>query len=642
MAGVPEFILKKLFVKNSLQETESGFSFILNNTFAPATIHAVRMEVDGVAVPPDALSVQTGEQTGQPVSAFSSQVPLTLPVNRPVKLTVDGMRIGKGELKFFIDTLEAGQLVFTIQAKAQKTDPVKPKSPKNRARFSLANLLPGRQRAVLRVDSSQKIGEVNPYIYGHFIEHLEDCIYGGIWTKDGSRLRDDTLSLIRALQPPLVRYPGGNFASGYHWEDGVGPKNLRPQRVDRAWNAHEGNQVGTDEFMQFCQRVGAEPFLVVNDATGSPQEAARWVAYCNQDASGELGSRRAENGHPDPYGVRLWGVGNEVWGQWQIGHCGPQAYADRLRPIVEAMRAEDGKIKIVAVGDKILSDNSGDAGRRWNEIVLRQAGDLIDYLSFHIYQPDREGWQERYDAGELHHTVCAAPLAVENIIRRISEQIQRHAPGKGIKIALDEWNLWLPPPPEASSMHKVRYTLRDALYTAGMLNVFVRQCRWLQIANLAQLVNVLPLIVTNDTQAYATPIYYPFLMYKQMEAVSLAVEVESGTYNTPQLGNIEALNKVPYIDAVATCSHSLRRVVIAVINRHPTRRVDLSVRLFGFPDLRPKRGWLLSGPDPLAENNFTFPDRVKSREIEVHNIGHRSRFTLDLPASSVSLIALEE
>ncbi len=639
MPAVPEFLLRRLLIKDSLKTTPDGFSFAMLNRVAPATITAFQLKASGVDVPPRQLVIQAGGEPARSAEGISPAAPFNLPVNTRVDLQVSGVSLGTGELQFAIDTVEAGQLTFSVQAGLQRPQASVKKS-LLKTPF-LTKLLGRKIRAVVRIDADKQIGEINPYVYGQFVEHLERCVYGGIWSEDGSHLREDTLRLIQALKPPLIRYPGGNFASGYHWEDGIGAPGQRPQRYDEAWKSLDSNRVGTDEFMQFCQQVGAEPFLVVNDATGSAEEAARWVAYCNRGPEDEQGARRAANGFPAPYNVRLWGVGNEVWGPWQIGHTGAAEYAARMRPIVEAMRAVDPAIKIVAVGDKILSDAADDPGRIWNEVVLNQAGDLINYLSFHLYQPDQTGWQESLDELSLFRTVCAAPLSAEMAIQRMAEQIRRSAAGKGIKIALDEWNLWLTPPEDAETMHRLRYTLRDALYVAGMLNVFHRQSRVLQIANLAQMVNVLPLIVTNQTQAYATPIYYPFLMYRQMEPIALETQVVTPTFKSDALGTIEAVQKAPYIDVTATRSRSGRRLVLGVVNRDPYRRVYLSVRLFGFSGLRPSQGWLLNHSDPLAENSFAAPENVRAKQIEVRQIGSRERFTLDLPPHSVSVLALE-
>ncbi len=439
-------------------------------------------------------------------------IPFVLAVNKPVRIQVQGAGTGGETIRLTAETGEWGKLSFEIpQAAAAQT-----KTSKWKPRRKLMDFLKGRQRAILRIDAERTIGEIDPHIYGHFIEHLERCVYGGVWTEKGEKLRDDVIRLIQPLEPTVVRYPGGNFASAYHWEDGIGPCSQRPVRFDPAWKAEETNRVGTDEFMAFCERVGAEPYLCVNDATGTPEEAARWVAYCNESADGEQGRRRAANGHPKPYNVKLWGVGNEVWGQWQVGHTDADNYVKRLRPIVEAMRAVDPSIKIVAVGDAITAEDNLDAWR-WNETVLRQAGDLINYISFHSYLPGTSGWQADCDQEALYHTVSAAAQSAERTIVRMNDLIQQAAPGKGLKVALDEWNLWLAPPEGAASMHAVHYTMRDALYTASMLNVFQRQSKHLTLANLAQMVNVLPLIVTDERQAYASPIYYPFVMYSHMD-----------------------------------------------------------------------------------------------------------------------------
>jgi alpha-L-arabinofuranosidase len=272
---------------------------------------------------------------------------------------------------------------------------------------------------------------------------------------------------------------------------------------------------------------------------------------------------------------------------------------------------------------------------------LRLATDLIDYLSFRLYQPGREGWQDNYDLDALYYTISAAPRSAENAISRMGELIRRVAPGHGIKAALVEWNLWLPPRPGEAGSLAAPFTMRDALYTAGMLNAFQRQSKVLSLANVAHLVNVLPLIVTDENRAYATPIYYPFAMYRHMESLALEVELDSPTFDNQSLGNIEEMEENPYLDVSATRSHSGQRVVLGIVNRHPTRRVDLSVRLAGLEEMQPTRGWLLRHRDPLAENSFARPENVKVKEVDLKEIGRRKRFTLDLPPCSVSVISLE-
>ena len=560
-------------------------------------------------LPLNSVSIQAQGQPEILACGLSAAAPFAFSVGVRYVVRVRGLGLGKGQLALRVDTVEAGPLEFRLQAQESKASGVPQRYPGSggwRQRIFPPRPLP----AFVRIDAGALVGEIHPYVNGHFIEHLERCIYGGIWTEDGSRSRPDTLALIRDMRPPVIRYPGGNFASGYHWEDGIGPREQRPPRFDQAWNAWESNQVGTDEFLDFCAQVGAAPNLVVNDGSGTPEEAARWVAYCNEPVDGEQGRRRAANGHAAPYDVRLWGVGNEVWGQWQIGHTGAQEYAERLVQFVDAMRQVDPHIRIVAVGDHILSDAPDDPGRAWNETVLRMAGGLIDDLSFHLYQPNQEGWQEQYDLEALHHTVCAAPLAAEQIIQRMADQATKLVPGRKIGIVFDEWNLWLAPPDGAASMHQLNYTLRDGLYAAGMLNVFHRQCRSLTMANLAQLVNVLPAIVTNAQQAYATPLYYAFWLYQHMQPLALQHQLEVDSFDCQALGNIPAGQDIPYLDVTATCDAQRRQIAIGLVNRHPLRFVRAEIELQGTGALKASRAWRLGGPDPLACNTFEAPQRV--------------------------------
>jgi alpha-N-arabinofuranosidase len=627
MPAIPEFILRKLYLRGSLKDEGNGFSFALKNTFAPATVIGFGLDVDGEPVANRRISIQSADEIPRNATEISPANPFLLSVGVVYTIRVQDTTVGEGVLTILADTREAGQLRFTIKAKADWEKPASVRT------WQAPRFLQRALKAEMEVDRDRLIGEISPHLYGQFIEHLERCIYGGLWTSDGSALRSDTLALVKALKPPLIRYPGGNFASGYHWQDGVGPKEERPQRFDQAWQSWESNQVGTDEFFELCNLVGADPFLVVNDGSGTPEEAAQWVAYCNAPSRSNRLMTHAERALSQRY-VRIWGVGNEVWGPWQIGHTTADDYAGRLWRFVSAMRSIDPRIQIVAVGDRVLSDAPDDKGRLWNQAVLERAGDLIDHLSFHLYQPDREGWREAYNLEALHHTVCAAPLDVEQIIQRIARQIEDLVPGKRIGIAFDEWNLWLSPPEGAASMHQVIYTMRDALYIAGMLNVFHRQCNTLSMANLAQLVNVLPLIVTDNAKAYATPCYFPFWMYQHMERLALAVKVDCQTFESDPLGNIAALQGVPYLDVTATRDKPGKRLVLGVVNRHPYRKIKTRVNFKAFANLQPKVAWMLSADDPLMRNDFDTPEAVRIRKAEVPNL-RDSGFDYEFPASAV-------
>jgi alpha-N-arabinofuranosidase len=610
MTAIPEFILKKLIVQKSYKRTSSSFSFIIRNSFAPGNLTAFSISSDGKLINNELVTLQGEGQEIRKSSAISIENPFPLSMGLSVTINAQNAIPGK-KITIQANTRELGAIDFSFS----------PKGLKSRRQRKLSYPLLKRWTAKImhsdiKIDRSKVIGKINPYIYGHFIEHLERCIYDGIWTKDGKELRQDTFELIKALKPSIIRYPGGNFASGYHWQDGIGPKEQRPKRFDAAWQAPESNQVGTDEYMDFVRKLGCNPLLVVNDGSGTAEEAAHWVAYCNQPASGEWGKIRAANGHTDPHNVNIWGVGNEVWGAWQIGTTSAEEYAKRLIKFSKAMRKEDPTIKIVAVGNTPLTDDPYEPATKWNEIVLSQASEYFNYLSWHIYQPDQTAWQAEPEVEKLHQIVSGAPLDVEEIIHRVDRQILKYAKKKPILQAVDEWNLWLTPPENAKSMHGLMYNMRDALYCAGMLNVFHRQCNSLEMTNIAQLVNVLPLIITTPEIAYTTAMYFPFLMYTRMLEFALHVETQSPEFESDAMGgNIAAKKKVPYLDVTATMNSDQTKLVLGLINRHPYRRMKIQILADGWSRLDSVSSLVLTG-NPLDANTLKNPNKLKISKTE--------------------------
>jgi alpha-N-arabinofuranosidase len=547
--------------------------------------------------------------------------------------------IGRGELRLSVKTREVGTLSFSVKAQtAVKKVTRYPKE--NIFKRIISVHLHG--EAVINLDDV--VGEINPYIYGHFVEHLENCVYGGLFTEDGSALNEDVVELVKAIHPTQIRYPGGNFASDYHWEEGIGPKDQRPTHYDRAWHVKDSNQVGTDEFLGFCEHVGADPYLVINDGSGTPEEAAHWVAYCNESATTEQGARRAANGHPEPYNVKLWGLGNEVWGEWQVGHTDASGYVTRIKPFIAAMRAVDPEVKLVAVGLDMQFGYTHLA-EEWNRTVLEGIGDQIDYLSFHVYQPEEDGYQEEYDTAALYHSLLAAPHSTEDAIRRMAQMIEEIVPDRKIGVALDEFNVKLPPEPGAHSMHEQVYTLRDGLYVAGMLHAFHRQCNTLQIANLALLVNALPLIVKPEGKpAFPTPLYFPFLLYSKMESQYLLTRYWSPVFHSERLGsNISERNQVPYIDITATRSTDRERIVIGIINRHPLKIGKTMINLKGNENraYRAVEALVMTGPDPLSVNTAEAPNTVGIEKVKPPKVQF-AWLDMNLPPASVVLIILEK
>lgn len=652
---IPEFLLKSLYVKGSLSVAEEGFSFSLLDSFAPASLTSASISLGGAALPKEAVFFRAGDGEERPSASISPAAPLALAIGVPVLVRV-AAPLSSPDLRLEADTVEAGRIGFSLRLEASKSEDAVDRPSPSRAPGE-APLVPDRSsglrrrlalayRARVAVRRSAPLCRIDPRIYGQFAEHLESCVYGGLFDEKGEP-RADVEALLSSLRVPLMRWPGGNFASGYHWEDGIGPETLRPRRTDEAWHADEPNLVGTDEFLPYCERIGAAPYIGVNDATGGAEEAAAWVAYCNGPAEGPMGSRRAANGRRAPYGVRLWGLGNEVWGRWQIGHAGAGDYVARALPMIRAMRAADPDIEIVAVGDcgalgdapspDELADHPGEA---WNRAVLEGLGAEIDYLSFHVYQPDRSGWLESYDPLELWKSVMAGPRSLEAAIDGLSAQVARYAPsGKRIKLALDEWNLWLPTPPGARSMHAARYLMRDALYAAGALASFQRKGETLALANLAQVCNVLPLIETSPRAVWPTALYWPFAMMGGMAGDCLRVEAEGPSFDARALGNIGAAKDLPWIEASASWNEEARELTITLANRHPFLPAATSLSLDGFDGLSPARMRLLACEDPLAYNEEAHPDRLRPIELPPPALSS-GRVVLRLPPASLATILL--
>lgn len=601
--AIPDFILKKLIVPGSFKETSGGFRFKIMNSFAPATITRFSLRIGNQIIPPGNISIAIEGQNRFSGNNVTPDHPMLLPVG--VEITVESI-VSTNIAPVFLNamTKEVGEIDFCLLdgKKNVKSKELKP---------LIFSYLHKTKNADLLIHPDQVKKSVSPFVLGQFVEHLERCVYDGIWTADGNKLREDTLDLIRQLNPPLIRYPGGNFASGYHWEDGIGAVEKRPHRHDAAWQAEESNKVGTDEFLAFCELIGTEPLLVVNDGSGTSEEAARWVAYCNNPVHTEQGARRAANGHPEPYNVRYWGIGNEVWGPWQIGTTSAQEYARRANKFITAMKAVDPSIKIVAVGNSPLTDDPEDEAAVWNRIVLENLAGEIDYLSWHIYQPDKEDWRESYDPLELYLAVCAAPLDIGLILERVEKQITGISPERTILQAVDEWNLWLPPRAKNVSMHNVSYTLRDALYVASVLITFYKRSHTVGMANLAQLVNVLPLIYTNDKNAFATALFFPFVLFNQMQPNVIHTDVTCETFDTDQLSiNMTAHQNVPYLDELATISDDGRRLTLVLVNRYPINRLRVNIQI-DHAISRFTNALHVSAGSPGSFNEQTHPNRIR-------------------------------
>jgi len=485
-------------------------------------------------------------------------------------------------------------------------------------------------RASLQLDLERRLGTIDPNLYGNFIEHLGRCIYGGIYDEgsplsDAGGLRQDVLAAARRLRVTQLRWPGGNFSSGYHWQDGIGPKDSRPARYNLAWFQRESNRYGTGEFIATCRKLGAEPYICVNTGSGTMDEAGAWVEYCNREGGTYFSDLRRKHGHPDPYRVKYWGLGNEVYGNWQIGHKSAAEYAKAAVEFAKVMKWQDPGIKLIACG-------TGDPS--WDRPVLEALVAHVDYISAHHYT--------KADALKDYYEILASVAQMEAMMRRsaltaegISAQARKATP---VWTAVDEWNI-LPNLADATKrdeVHKfeVPYTLCDALWVASALNALQRNCRTVRLANLAQLVNVIAPIYTTPTGLLLLTIYFPLELYANRSGnVALEVDVQSPRFETKNFAD------QPYLDASATYDESKRRVSLGVVNRRREGDVVGSIALAGVRARPGGRAFLITGTNPEAHNNLENTRAVSTEEVKLEAAG--SRFEYRFPRHSISWLEFE-
>jgi len=493
------------------------------------------------------------------------------------------------------------------------------------------------QPARIRIDTERVIGVVNPRLFGNFTEHLGRCIYGGIYD-EGNRLSDadgfrkDVLAAVRDLNVSVLRWPGGNFVSGYHWIDGVGPKDKRPVRRDDAWGAIESNRFGTDEFLTYCERSGAEPYICINAGLGSIDEARHWVEYCNEPAHTYYADLRRANGHEQPWKVKIWGLGNEIDGPWQLGHKTAEDYAKFALEAAKAMRRADDSIELIASGSSNFRPGYDWIG--WNRTVLEYLKNDIDYISLHTYIGNPENNLEQFlGAGS---DIDRRIAIVDGLIRAAEEGQTTPHP---IYIAFDEWNVWY------RTLGKTefeigrkgleeRYNFEDSLAMGMFLNSFFRHANIVRLANLAQLVNVIAPIVTSRDSMFRQTIYWPLREYGRQRgnlALDALVSSPSYTYNGREIG---------YLDVSATYDPKTHRVFVNVLNRSVDS--DIPARIDNLQgQLSPNAGvWEMDNTDLKAVNGFG-DERVRpdTRTVKI-DVGHNG-FTYTFPKHSLTILTLE-
>jgi alpha-N-arabinofuranosidase len=445
--------------------------------------------------------------------------------------------------------------------------------------------VPGGAVSTVAVTPGRSLGLIDPKLFGGFVEHLGRCIYGGLY-EPGSALADergfrhDVLSLLRELRLGVLRWPGGNFVSNYHWADGIGPAAARPRRPELAWGGEEPNTFGTDEFLAYCAELGTEPYICLNMGTGTLAEALAWVEYCNAKGSTHWAAERRRGGRDEPYRVRYWGLGNEMYGQWQVGMMTAEEYVREATRWARAIKMLDPGVRLIACGETGLTD--------WDRVVVEGLAGLADYHSIHIYTGSDDYWTNVLQPHQAERAIAAAGALLDRTgyLKGLAEPAA---------IAYDEWNVWyrtVPGNENGSVDLAERYTFDDALAVATYLNIFVRNCGRVRMANLAQLVNAIAPVVTTDGAAAVQPIYYPFLLHARA-ALDAAVDVHvDGPAVSPELPDgasrwphrIDDLGPFTLIDAAASVAADRSRVAVTLVNRNPeaAETARLVLRDFAF------------------------------------------------------------
>jgi alpha-N-arabinofuranosidase len=432
--------------------------------------------------------------------------------------------------------------------------------------------------ATITLDRDFRIGPVDRRLFGSFVEHMGRCVYTGIFepdhpSADANGFRADVLELVRRLGASVVRYPGGNFVSGYRWEDGVGPREQRPSRLDLAWHATETNAFGTDEFMGWCRAADVEPMMAVNLGTRGVQEAVDLLEYCNHPGGTRLSDLRRANGSATPYDVRLWCLGNEMDGPWQIGHRPAADYGRLSAATGRAMRMVDPRIELVACG----SSNAGMATfASWEATVLEECYDVVDYVSLHSYH-DPTG----KTPGEYLATAVELDRAIEGVIATADHVGAKLKSRKRLQLSVDEWNVWyysrwsendLSEWPTLRPLIEDTYDELDATMVASLLVTLLRHSDRIGVACLAQLVNVIaPIRTEPGGRAWAQPTFEPFArIAAAARGEVLRIETRVATYPT-ELGD------VPVLDATATYDEESGSVALMLVNRSEEAPVRVAV-----------------------------------------------------------------
>lgn len=514
--------------------------------------------------------------------------------------------------------------------------------------------MPIENKIIINIDSNKK--HINPMIYSNFIEHLGECIHNGLWSYDPVNVplikgnlrlvgvREDLLNAVKAMKVKVLRWPGGCYSDVYHWKDAIGPRESRKIVENIHWSHLEQsfpgvgptiqNQYGTDEYLTFCEGINAEPYININYGTGTPEEAAEWVEYCNGSIDTEYGELRAKNGRNKPYTVKIWGIANEIYGFWEAGYeKNPKDYAHKYLKFAEKMRDKDPKIKLVACGCE-KSD--------WNRTILKEIGEkFVDYLSIHRYFPYLAGirsGKKHPETKTCYYALMASSPLIENYINNTWKDIHTVL-GKDthVKIAFDEWGIWY----LLKDIIKTNFNFQDGLWTAMILMTFQKMTDKCPVANWAQLINCIGAIQTDPDGLILTPIYLAFKAFVDncYNYLIEGIKVKSQTFNSQKFGRIPLYENVPYIDCNATINEEGNGVSIAIINKHFDSKLEVELDLNGFiPDEKGLKVELYS-ESPFDYNTIENRNKIKIKETKIEDL--ETEMKIQLKPHSFTILKLK-
>lgn len=467
------------------------------------------------------------------------------------------------------------------------------------------------KKAELIVDKHFLVSEVDKRIYGSFIEHLGRAVYEGIYQPgspfaDEEGLRKDVIELVRELQVPVVRYPGGNFVSGYHWEDGVGPKEQRPAKVDLAWQVIETNEFGLNEFTSWAKKAGSDVMMAVNLGTRGPEDAKNILEYCNFKEGTYYSDLRRSHGYKEPHNIKLWCMGNEMDGPWQMGHKTAVEYGRAAQETARLMKMMDPTIETVACGSSsLMMDTFGS----WEETVLDISYDQTDYLSLHQYYGNRDN-----DTPDFLASNVGMDEFISSVISICDCVKAKKRSKKSINLSFDEWNVWYHSNEADEKLEKwVKaphqledvYNFEDALLVGSMLITLLRHADRVKIACMAQLVNVIAPIMTSDTGAWRQTIFYPYMYTsKYGRGTVLNTVVKAPVYESKTYG------EASYLDSVMIMNEEEETLTIFAVNKSLDEDMELTCDLRQFADYHLAEHVVLSHPDMKAVNTQEHPDTV--------------------------------